>query len=194
MYIRCSRLLLTLLVITAFLAGCASAPQKSGLKRSKEGLTHWQAKGKLGIIANGKSKSVSFNWQNSGNFFDIRFHGALGIGSAQLKQDRDGVSLTTSKDEYHAKSAEALMQDTLGWYAPVSELRHWIKGIGSPQSPVEQNSVAPDGRLLSLEQQGWLIEYQKYHENLSIRLPKKIIVSRDKLKLTIIIKDWRFQD
>lgn len=194
MHQRLSHLTLVLCVITALISGCASSPPQSNLKRSKAGLTHWQAKGKLGIIARGKSKSVNFNWSNSGSSFDIRFHGALGIGSARLKQDRDGITLKTSKDEVHAQSAEELMENALGWHAPVSELRHWIKGIASPQSDVSQRSVSEDGTLLSIEQQGWLINYQRYHDNLSIKLPKKITVSRDQLKLTIVIKDWRFQE
>lgn len=102
------------------------------------------------------------------------------------------ITLTTSDGIVTADTPEALLQGTLGWSIPVSDLEYWIRGHTSPHAPVDASEVNGNQLLSSLNQQGWTIRYSSYHTFTDFSLPRKIIASRDGLKLTLVIKRWQF--
>ncbi len=147
--------------MAAALAGCV-APQIQG--PADAGVDIWRAQGKLGIVAEGKGRSINFDWSNDHHNFDIRLSGALGVGAARLSKRGSTIELTTGDGRYRAASAEDLLWQTLGWSVPVSDLRYWIKGLPAPDSPVTASERDPAGSLLSLTQQGWQIDYRSDHK------------------------------
>ena len=88
-----------------------------------------------------------------------------------------------------AGSPEELLSLRLGWEIPVKDAQYWIKGIPAPGSAYD--IVLYENRLARLTQQGWDIEYQNYIEADNTSLPGKLTLSREALKLTIIIGNWR---
>ena len=51
-----------------------------------------------------------------------------------------------------------------------------------------------DGRLASLEQQGWRVSYEEYRSQAtpqgSLRLPRRLTAKREALQLRVVIDRW----
>ena len=122
---------------------------------------HWRANGKLGIVANGKPRSVNFDWLNQADDFDIRLTGTFGIGNARLRQRENQIELHAKGEIHRAQDAQTLLYRVTGLDIPVSGLKHWIKGHRHPEATVKSIEHDDQGRLKHLSQLGWTIEFQR---------------------------------
>ncbi len=182
---------LLILFASLLLSACVTPPHTTN-DITKTSLDNWTASGKLGVKSGSRAKAVNFKWENRGNIFNIKLHGAMGFGSSSLSNQNGIVELKTKDGIRRSESAESLLQNLLGWTVPVDGLRYWIKGIPSPVSEIELQEMNPSGELARLHQQGWQIHFQKYQQINGLTLPRKIVAKRDQLKLTIAIKNWCF--
>ncbi|MFL0800076.1 MAG: lipoprotein insertase outer membrane protein LolB [Agarilytica sp.] len=178
------------LLLCVSLTACVSTPRHPSQHLTPETLRSWTASGKLGIRDRRTAKAINFKWQHSDEHFDIKLHGAMGIGTTRLTNKEGVVTLKNRDGVRTADSAESLLSDVLGWTAPVNELTYWIKGLISPESKIESERRSNEGELEQLNQQGWQIHFVKYHQFEDLKLPKKIVAKRDSLTLTIAIKNW----
>ncbi len=176
--------LLTPILLTA----CVSPPQ---IGLPDDNLDTWTAKGKLGLRHNNKAQSINFSWANDKDAFDIRMYGNLGLGSIRVNNVGDYTTLETSDGVRRADSPENLLYEATGFRVPVRALRHWIVGRASPLSPIDSVSKDDEGRITKLAQEGWHIEYARFHDDNESLLPRKILVSQNNILLTIVVKSWR---
>lgn len=156
-------------------------------------LDNWVAEGKLGLRMNGKGQSASFSWINEGPDYHVRLSGPFGQGKVSLEKEAGWVTLKSDEHNGSAASPEQLMQEALGWSLPISELVHWIKGLPSPDSPVAEARETETGNFEFLQQQGWQIRYDDYRLENGIPLPRKIVASRENIRLVLAIKRWDIQ-
>lgn len=184
-----------LLISTALITACTQ-PRKHAPTITSENLQQiqalnkWQAKGKLNLLFEGRSRSANFHWQHSEDNYDIRLHGLLGLGGGSLIKHGNTVLLKTNNRVLSDASPESLLQRSFGWSVPVSELADWIKGLPSSTSPIDQLELGEMGEVRAFEQQGWKIRYVRYIEQQGLALPSKIIATREDIKLTLIVKQW----
>lgn len=177
----------SLLLLSLWLIGCASTTNMGNTTGS---VNSWTAKGKLGIRHNNTAQSLNFIWKNNDQDFDIHMYGSLGIGNVRISKTGETVSLRSNKGTRYADSPERLLREITGWDLPVSTLQHWILGKASPISDILTSTQDDIGRLRSLEQEGWTIQYKRYHKGSGL-LPKNIVAKRANLTLTIVIKSWQ---
>jgi|GEM_PF-518373 len=169
-------------------------------QRVLQGIELWQVQGKLGIRLPSDSGSLYFNWLQRPENFAIHLSGPLGQGASWIRggspnNNLQQVSLERGKQpRVYADNLETLMHSTLGWSLPVSELYYWVRGIPSPNLPIEQLGRDAGGRLASLQQQGWKLRFERYKTVDSWPLPGKLIAERKPLKLTFIIKSWKLSE
>lgn len=192
---------MTLLGMVLLLSSCAGFDQSPStaappvspkeLKQVSE-LKQWTLIGKVGIRTSDEASSAIINWSQQQNHFDIFLSGPLGQGSTRI-QGRDGnVSMyRNGEDPLWAESPEELLYKSLGWQLPISELKYWIRGIAAPGSPVTHQLWHDNGTTQALQQQGWHIEYSRYQRQQQLPLPSRLIITRDSIKLTFIIKKWQ---
>lgn len=150
----------------------------------------WTIRGKVSMQAPQDSGTASVNWQQTGNQYHIRLFGPIGAGQLQLSGDPHQVSMTTAKREtVTAATPEQLLHQYAGWDMPVSNLHYWIRGLPNPQ---QDGTIQLDTyeHLQSLQQQGWTIHYQQYTSVKGIDLPTKIDLSKDQVKIRIVISKW----
>lgn len=156
-------------------------------------MTHWAASGKIGIRTEKDSHSASLFWLQNQEAYEIRIKGPLGQGGATITGDQHSAALEIPGEQpMAAGSPEELLSLRLGWQMPVKETQYWIKGIPAPGSTYD--TVLYENRLAKLTQQGWDIEYKNYIEADNTSLPGRLIMTRDTLKLTLIISNWRIID
>ncbi|MCH2340732.1 lipoprotein insertase outer membrane protein LolB [Pseudomonas sp. NPDC047963] len=194
------------LLISTFallLAGCAGlGPQESveGPGNAEDWKAHkahiseidgWQISGKIGIQAPQDSGSGTLFWLQRQGYFDIRLSGPLGRGATRLTGRPDAVALEVAgQGRFEAESPEALVESKLGWQLPVSHLLYWVRGLPAPDSR-SRIALDPNGRLASLQQDGWDVQYLGYTEEDGYTLPNRIKLAGRDLKITLVVKDWQ---
>ncbi len=175
------------------IAGCAShGPQTQPVQTTQLAVKrYWQAEGKIALAAKNYQTNASFDWQQSGDNYKLRFFGPFGLGSAWLVKSGKQVSF---EDQEHGKqvagSPEQLMAKALGWQVPITELQHWIKGVPAPSAAVSASTQDAQGNLASLDQLGWHILYSDYRQQNGWLLPSKLVATRDAVKIVMVTKIW----
>ena len=150
----------------------------------------WNIRGAFSIIRNQKALLANYQWQQNGRYFTINIAGALNIAASVIQGRPGSVTLRQSATKvFHARSAEILMQQQLGWYVPVSYLQYWIRGIAAPGK--YQARFDRYGHLLWLRQLGWTITFSKFQTIRGIDLPKMLRLNRKNLKVKLVVKQWQ---
>ena len=187
----------------ALLSGCAGLTSHETLsgqgnpaqwKQHKEQLSSidgWQIDGKVGVRAPKDSGSGTLFWLQRQDYFDIRLAGPMGRGAARLTGRPGAVSLdAANQGQFQAESAEALLQQQLGWSLPVAHLFWWIRGLPAEDSK-SRLTLDSESRLAKLEQDDWQVEYLSYVQQNGYWLPERMKLHGANLDITLVIKDWQ---
>ena len=163
-------------------------------KKNRENLQEihsWDLSARIAVQLEQDSGSASLKWRQRKEAYLIRIIGPLGRGSLELEGDAHGVTMRNGNNqEQKAGDPGMLMQDNLGWQVPLSGLVHWIKGIPNPHGEVQTLILDQNARLSELTQAGWHITYKRYQQSGNLRLPTKIEIQNQKLKLKLVINKW----
>lgn len=182
-----------------FLFGCQSLPHQPQLggetqRGYLQPINQWQAEGKIAFSLGDENQTATFRWTNTGDNYAIHLYGPFGQGATWLRRTSKGVTLESAETGYHqAESAEALMQQTLGWQVPIANLQHWIKGVPARTPKPQKLTTNAAGYLEVLQQQGWHVEYTQYQNVAGWHLPRKLRAERDGIRIVLVIKNWEIQ-
>src|SRR5205085_10906870 len=93
---------------------------------------------------------------------------------------------TAEPNEYKAGDAESLTEQVLGFRLPLAGLADWVRGRPSaaPNASVER---AADGRIQSLQQSGWKVEYTEFNGS----LPSRMRLAYPGIELRLAISEWK---
>ncbi len=184
------------------LAGCATVPppkpaeppQTAWLRHERRlsALDTWTLSGRLAITRDNEAWNVSVYWSQRPDGYEVSVVAPLGGGGAQLRGSADGVVLQTSDDGlYLAQDPDVLMEEVLGLQVPITGLRYWVLGI--PQPGVTQEHRLDDwGRLTTLSQADWQVEFLRYRDTPSGSLPDKLFMHNAHFEVRLVISDWEF--
>ena len=181
--------LITLLSLTMLSACTVVAPLGEGLTAD------FRLRGKIGVrdqSSSGGSFSASFDWIQAGDAFAIELWGPLGQGRTRLTGDAETLTVTDASGVTLAgESPEALMQQHLGWSAPVNVLRYWIRGRLAPGWRANAVDRDATGHLTAFEQLGWAVELSRWRESAAGPVPGRIRATRDDRRITVVCKEWQ---
>lgn len=185
-----------LIIMSLSLSGCSLLDLKQDSKVLDSKLSqiqHWQVRGKLSVINKGEAVTGFLTWQQNQQTFDIFLSGPFGQGSSHLVGNEQQASLTLpGKETVHASSANALMEQFVGWRFPVLDVRHWVKGQASPSSTATEvrNSM---GLLDQLQQHGWQVKFSRYQRIDDNWLPGRVKIIGNEFTFILAIKEWDIQ-
>ena len=196
--IRSTGLLVALLVLT----GCAITPESVDLPPIENwdarnevlgGIRDWEFKGRIAVKAGDDGFNGKFNWAQEGDAFSATVGGPLGMGTVRVEGDGRSVVLT-DKDgtETVLKDAEAELYWRYGWTIPIASLRYWALGIPDPRLPAV--TELDDGRLVRLEQGGWIVEISRYREGGGQPMPRILSATNPETRVRMVIDRWLFFD
>lgn len=176
------------------LSACATVaplpPPADASPRDNRALTHWQAEGKLGLRFQDRGISLYFSWQQNDEHFTLDMAGPLGQGQTKLSGHAGQVTLESAgTGRVEAQSPEAVMLQTLGWQAPVSHLRYWLRGLPATKQAEVQHNAA--GELLLIREDGWQADFQRFSDVAGYHLPNKLIITGPETRLTVLVSEWR---
>lgn len=143
--------------------------------------------GRLAARYNDESLSANVAWRHARDADEMLITTALGQGVARIAREGNNIVLTTAEPrEYRAADAEELTEQVLGFRVPLAGLADWVRGRPSAASPA-RTQYAPDGRLLSLQQGGWNIEFMQYEG----KLPSRLRLTYPGIELRLAISEWK---
>ncbi len=122
--------------------------------------------------------------QNAG---DWRLDGRAAVALALvLKQSPAGLSLNGAPP---SDAVMAQVQEKLGFDPPIDNLHYWLLGVPNPGSTFDVSRNEQD-RAMTLSQDGWSIAYDRYMPVAGDVLPARLVVSRDAVRVRIVIDHW----
>lgn len=193
---------LLLFTLVLMLGACSNLHQRETLefggdasawqthRKAVTPLDSWTLQGKLGVRAPTESGSGTVLWLQQQEQYDIRLSGPLGRGATRIQGNDRGVTLDIAgQPPVSAPSAEALLEQQVGWRLPVEHLLWWVRGLPAPGSP-SRLQLNPDSQLARLAQAGWTIEYSRYQQIDGVQLPQRLQLSGYDMLLTLVITRW----
>jgi len=192
--------LFALIVVLSGLAACATQPpvpesreaarwqqHRAKISASK----HWVFKGRIAIRLEKDGFSASLHWRQAYEDYTLRVIAPLGRGTFELQRKEGAITLKTADNKlFHAKDAESLMQNHLGWHVPVAGLGYWLRGLPQPDVLLESLTLDAQGRVRELRQSGWWVRYKSYLDKDNYALPGQILLQNSALKLRFSIRQW----
>jgi outer membrane lipoprotein LolB len=189
------RLSLCIASSLALFAGCtATAPRTPSPPISIESLDHWQARGRIGISGAEGGGSGTFEWQQHADVAKVQIRGPVGIGSVQLQVQGDAANpqlqlKTGDGATLESDAAWSELEARLGANLPAGNLRYWLLGLAAPGE--HEWSAAHDAGEMSLQQQGWRIDYQRYSNEFGAKLPSRMRATSGSARVRIVIDRWQ---
>jgi len=204
---------LSLVVLLAVLAaGCAGVPARppepsiaaawDARRAALAPLTAWDLRGRMALRTPDENLQASVHWVRRDGRHDIDLVGPLGGGHVRLSHDANGARLRAGNDRtYDAADPEELLYRSTGWRLPLAGLNYWVLGLPAPDAPGARE-FDDLGRLRTLQQLGWSVQFLAYGEHHGVDLPSKLFISRrlpdaaerpetdGRLELRLVISRW----
>ena len=83
----------------------------------------------------------------------------------------------------------AQVQEKLGFDLPIEDLHYWLLGVPKPGSAFDLKRNEQD-RAKSLTQEGWSVDYDRYVAVAGDLLPGRLVLSRNDVRVRIVIDHW----
>lgn len=193
--------IIIILISFLLLSACATTPMATAPLNQKlswpsrqaqlNQIHDWHAEGIVGIRVGQQAQSANVNLIQHGRNYHLALYGPLGADRVVLEGQPGKVTMKTSDGQITtAKSPESLLKHRLGWSLPVNNLYYWLRGLPAPHL---KHTLKFDTyhHISQLQQQGWLIRYQRFAGINGQDLPTKIIMTNQTLHATIIISQWQ---
>jgi outer membrane lipoprotein LolB len=180
-----------LLSIALLNAACVTQPQRvsgNSAAHSVGELSKWSASGKIGVSGIEQSGSGSFTWQQQANVSKLQVRGPVGVGSLQIALNGTQLSMQSSDGtQYNAEQVLSELETRLGAAVPVNQLRYWLLGLPGP------GKFQWDETNTALEQDGWHIVYGEWLQRGELRVPAKVTLTREQLRIVMVVQSWQLE-
>lgn len=188
-----SLLLAATLAAGSLLTACTTAPTAplaAADRLDPATLQNWSAEGKLGLKFKDKGGSLYFTWAETEAGFTLDLSGPLGQGQTRLAGKSGLVTLDNSSTGHvEAETPEAVMQQTMGWQAPVSYLRFWLRGL--PATTQAELQRGAGGELTQIREDGWQADIERYSDAGHYHLPSKLVITGPDTRIIVVVSDWQ---
>ena len=164
-------------------------------QREVQKLNTWRCEGRAAILAQNGGGQISFDWLRTPKDQVLSIKTPLGQNALQLTVNPGGATLIDHEGQViQGENGEAMLNQALGWSVPIESLRAWLLGL--PAAREDSYTLDAKGRILTLDSQGWTIEYKRYSEingqSKSLSLPSKFELRRSEISLRLVIDRWTF--
>jgi outer membrane lipoprotein LolB len=186
------RFLARLAIVSALLSGCVTnnialkprtwEERVAQLQRAPQ----WHLQGRAAAATGTQGWQASLDWLQQSQTAQIGIAGPLGVGAVSLILTPDGLQAAGSASR---ADAATLIEQRLGFTAPLDHLRYWLLGVPDPRAPVELLRNAED-RAQQLVQDGWTVDYERYVQAGSDLLPERLTLHRDTVRVRIVVERW----
>lgn len=191
------------LVLISCLSSTLYATPFEQQQKALNQIKSFKVTGKVGFKHANTGGSASIAWQQRGEYYAVLLYGPLSSESVTIQGGPKRITLIRPNHRTRAANTpETLLYQELGYEIPVSGLPYWLKGIPAPGAK-GKFTLDERGRLLTLEQNGWVIHYLSYRDYRQstghiLSLPHKIQLkrlaqhSKQGTTLKFVFQNWMF--
>jgi outer membrane lipoprotein LolB len=188
---------LTLLVLAATLAGCATSTANLSHAPVGDYRETIDLAGRLSVNYHkeGRPESItgSFNWSQRPGRIDVSLASPLGQTIAAISVTPESATLTQGdRPARVAKDIDTLTAQSLGWELPVSGLRDWLQGYAT-DADGKRFAASPANNSVNTRD-GWRLRFVAWQdEGAAHPVPRRIDAERsatadsDELAIRIVI-------
>jgi outer membrane lipoprotein LolB len=166
----------------------------AGQQQTAGEMTQWNLYARAALRLRGEAYNISLHWQREADErFEMLLEAPFGQGVLRIDAGGPGRYQLRLPDGRLIinSSAEALLDEVVGWSLPISGLDYWVRGIPDPRT-VSSHQLDSLGRARSIRQDGWDITYLDYFEDSSRpALPRRLSLANDRLTLKLVIERWQ---
>lgn len=180
---------LTAVTCAIALAGCATPSDRLPTAEAG-GFDRFGLDGKVSWRAPDQRGRASLIWNEAPPRTRLVISGPFGAGTAVLEEGAEGARLELGERTARDVDAGRLLERELGLRLPVREARDWIRGRPSSEAAVV---TARDeaGRILTLEEAGWSVRFDRYTVVDGFLLPGRVDMERGGYRLRFVATRWR---
>ena len=154
----------------------------------------WNLYARAALRLEGEAYNIGIRWQRQrdGRFM-VLLEAPFGQGVFRIDANEPGVYrlLLPDGQSFENTTAEALLEDAVGWSLPISGLDFWIRGLPHPQSAYSHR-LDSSGRARSIRQDGWDIEYIDYAASTDgLQLPRRMRLVDEPVIFKLVIEHWQ---
>jgi outer membrane lipoprotein LolB len=114
----------------------------------------------------------------------IKLSGPLGQGAVLIQLNTEGVTIDRGGGDVKTSAdPEALINQEIGLFVPVTSLRYWVVGV--PEKSKEATKIEN-----GFEQMGWRNQYKAMQSVKNYLLPRNMTVANETVKLKLFIDQW----
>lgn len=153
----------------------------------------WDMHSRAVIKLEAEAYNIGIRWQRDPDRFMMLLEAPFGQGVFRIESEPGQAYRLSLPDGqvFENLTAEALLEDVIGWSLPISGLDYWIRGMPRPGS-VYSHRVSADGRTRSIKQDQWDISYLDYFEQQEDSLlPRKLELANDTITVRMIVERWQ---
>ena len=172
------------------LSACSTVPVEPEVHYSKLAREHlykleqWSFEGRVALAGKNDNWQASINWGHKSDDEEIKLSGPLGQGATVIRLTGDLVTIDRGDDRVQSSTQpEEFINQQLGMFVPVHSLRYWVIGLPEPTSSFVETATG-------FKQAGWFIEYKQMQPVDEQSMPRKIMVTNERVKLKLIIDQW----
>ena len=145
---------------------------------------NWALEGRLALINEKESVSMSIVWRHRPVQDDIELSGPLAQGQVQIHIRENEVTVDEG-DKVHVYQGQPddILAEVLSVDMPVSALRFWVLGVTDPA--ISYVSLA-DGFV----QNEWVVKFGPMQRVGADQLPKKISAQKAGVRMKLIVDEW----
>ncbi len=170
-----------LAAVVALLSACAQLPS------APAGDFEFELTGRFAARYRDEAASGILAWRHRATADEMLLSSPFGQGLARISREGEEITLLAGDNKrYAAADAETLTEQVLGFRLPLRGLADWVRGRPAADAP-SAAQYSQDGRLLSLEQHGWRIEYSGHEDG----RPTRLKLNYPGLELRLAIGEWK---
>ncbi len=146
----------------------------------------WRLQGRL-LIKNDDLLTANIQWKHDKKKDELKLFGALGMGAMLIELSEHEIMLDTGDGKkQRSQHIDAFIAQQIGFVVPLTALRRWVVGEYLQDIPVQLSEKG-------FFQLGWQVRYDEYMQVSGGVMPRKIKISKDNIKLKLVIDRWDIQ-
>lgn len=160
----------------------------------------WSFEGRVAVNAQGKGGNGRIDWRQQGDAYQVALSAPITRQSWRLSGDLHSDAGRLEGLEggpRDGEDAELLLKEATGWDIPLQSLVRWTRGLADAEyrGGPAQLEYAADGRLRSLRQQDWRVDFMDWFPPEAGRpaMPRRIEAARDGAKVRLVVDQWGFE-
>lgn len=156
----------------------------------------WSLSGRIAVSNRGKGGSGRIDWVQHGADYRVALSAPVTRQGWRLSGDADDALLEGLEGgPRRGDDARQLLLHATGWDIPVTALSEWVRGARAPALGPARITYGANGLPWSIEQGGWLIEYQWPELDPAapmpaLRLPSRLDATRGEATVKLLVDEW----